>query len=272
MPPIPLRSEHQADFLRLSRLWQRKNHFSLILAATNSLPYRDALIARIDEQHTSSHLLLSPGDSPQDWLTRMNAANVEDAHHAHVTLAEGWKPEATWWQQANLLRENLADAFPWVCVVWLPDDAISDLAHHAPDLWSWREAVCSFSLPSVQAVPHLMEVEAYFRTMPRDDIPAGHLWLAAAPQYRLRGELQQALDAAQQASAIFAKHDNAWKQAQAQGCIADIFHLQGKFSEALELWSDRVLPVVEQMDMRQEIQFVNNRIRELQQLIAAQLP
>ena len=141
-----IRSEHSGDYLRLARLWERRTHHSWVFAVVNAAPYRDDLIARLDRLKASIHITLRPTQTPLDWLHALAKAREEGAQRAQVTFTQGWLPDAPWWHQANVLRERLADAFPYLVVLWLPDASVTEAARSAPDLWNWRETVCNFSL------------------------------------------------------------------------------------------------------------------------------
>lgn len=107
-----VQTEHSGDFLRLTRLWQHRTHFSLLFAALDNPAYRDGLIQRLNTVQPGLRMELAATDTPQDWLARLQAATQAGEKRVHALLpARGSEDTARWWQQANKLRERLADAF-----------------------------------------------------------------------------------------------------------------------------------------------------------------
>ena len=49
--------------------------------------------------------------------------------------------------QLNLLRDRMADDYPFGFFLWLPEILIARVTIDAPDLWSWRSTVFTFEAP-----------------------------------------------------------------------------------------------------------------------------
>lgn len=282
----PVRGEHSGEFLRLSRLWEKRSHHSLIFAAVDIDTYRDALIARLDALGpVGERLELVDGERPSDWLCKLAnlAAARPAARRLHVVLAPDCHPDAAWWREANTLRERLADAFPWLLAFWAPDATITAAAREAPDLWNWRETVCDFILrPAAARIElaspafssdsdmdaevvrlRLDEIDAYLQEH-GDGAAAAHLLLEAAAANQRLGQLDVAEALSVRAVACFTTQNNDAMLAQAHGQIADILQARGRLDEALAVWRDAVLPVFERVGYVREAEIARERIRQLE--------
>ena len=250
-----VRSEHADDYLRLARLYVRRTHHSWVFAAVDVEPYRDDLIAALERLNPSAHITLRPEQTPLDWLHALSKANGENVQRVQVKFMQGWFPDAGWWQQANVLRERLADAFPSIVVLWLPDAGVTEACRSAPDLWNWREAVCNFSLspridaPTLQTPAfssmtgrdkactqaRLADIEAYLDQNGAGSDAAAHLLLEASLAHQRLGQLTQSAACAQQAFEAFSAQNNDLLAAQAKGQITDILQVLGKLNAVLAM-------------------------------------
>lgn len=283
-----VQTAHSGDFLRLARLWQHRTHFSLLFAAFDNPAYRDGLIQRLNAVQPGLRMELAATDTPQDWLARLQAATQAGEKRVHALLpARGSEDTARWWQQVNVLRERLADAFPATLLVWLSDADIDTAAHQAPDLWNWREAVFTFthavpvnlpdlsserfspvSGPDAQSVQQrLADIEQYLRQAETDSVAAAYLQLEAALAHERLGQLAESEAAARAAASAFQLAGNAQLAAQAQGQIAYILQLRGQLDEALTIWQTDCLPVFERLGLNREAAIANGRVMELQALV-----
>ena len=268
MPALAqVRPEHSGDFLRLSQLWQRRTHFSLILVGVDSPHYRDALIARLAQLQLASRAELTPDDSPGEWLNQATRANTAGASRLHLCLPLGKPLGQVWWQRANVLRENLADALPGMQVLWLMDADINAAAQHAPDLWNWREAVFMFTAvvapvapvlagkrfvglsgPTAPAVAErLSAIERYLADSSVDDVASASLRLEAAQAYERLGHWQLSVEHARQAAASFAKLGDALRSAHAKMELASVLGKRGQPGQALDMLRQEVLPVFDRL-------------------------
>ena len=283
-----VQTAHSGDFLRLTRLWQHRTHFSLLFAAFDNPVYRDGLIQWLNTVQPGQRMELVATDTPQDWLARLQAATQAGEKRVHALLpARGPEDTARWWQQANVLRERLADAFPATILVWLSDADIDTAAHQAPDLWNWREAVFTFthaapvslpelsserfsslSGPDAQSVQQrLADIEQYLRQAETDSVATAHLTLEAALAHERLGQLHESEAAARAAASAFQLAGNALLAAKAQGHIAYILQLRGQLDEALTIWQTDCLPVFERLGLTRETVIANVRVMELQALV-----
>ena len=283
-PADAVHSEHSGEFLRLARLWQRKQGHSWIFAAIESSGLRDQLIARLDTQHTDARLALEAYADPVQWVARLAEACTR-APRAHLVLAGAWQPDAAWWQQANTLRERLAEAFPKPLILWLPDACITLAARHAPDLWNWREAVISFSEP-LPPVPEplpsapfnftggmekeaielrLQDINDYLATHDRDSAAVAHLLLEAASAYKRLGCWDDSMACAQEAHSSFVTLGNDRLAAQAKGQMANILQARGQLDQALAIYQNEVLPVYAQLGDIRETAITKGKIADILQ-------
>ena len=283
-----VQTAHSSDFLRLTRLWQHRTHFSLLFAAFDNPVYRDGLIQWLNTVQPGQRMELVATDTPQDWLARLQAATQAGEKRVHALLpARGPEDTARWWQQANVLRERLADAFPATILVWLSDADIDTAAHQAPDLWNWREAVFTFthavpvnlpdlsterfsslSGPDAKSVQQrLADIEQYLRQAETDSVAAAYLQLEAALAHERLGQLAESEAAARAAASAFQLAGNAQLAAKAQGHIAYILQLRGQLDEALTIWQTECLPIFERLGLTRETVIANVRVMELQALV-----
>ena len=271
-----VQTAHSGDFLRLTRLWQHRTHFSLLFAAFDNPAYRDGLIQRLNTVQPGLRMELAATDTPQDWLTRLQTATQVGEKRVHTLLpARGSEDTALWWQQANVLRERLADAFPATLLVWLSDADIDTAAHQAPDLWNWREAVFTFThavpvnlpdLSSERFFPfgggpdakgvqqRLADIEHYLQQADIDPLVAAHLQLEAAQAYERLGQWSESEAAARAAASTFQLVGNALLSANAHVQIVHILEKSGQFDEAIRILEKDVLPVYKRLgDLRSSV-------------------
>ncbi len=55
--------------------------------------------------------------------------------------------QSTFLNQFNLIRDRIAEKYPFAFLLWLPEILISRVATDAPDLWAWRNTVFTFEAP-----------------------------------------------------------------------------------------------------------------------------
>ena len=269
-----VRSEHSGNFLRLAQLWGKRSHFSLLFAAYDNPQYRDGLIERLDAIRPGLCLALQATDPPEDWLAQLQTATQAGMDRVHTLLPQHPADAARWWQQANVLRERLADAFPAPILLWLTDTDIDTAAHQAPDLWNWREAVFPFTHTAPVALPalsserfsasggglqaqhvqqRLNDIQHYLQQHTGDPQAAAHLQLEAAQAHERLGQWAESETAARTAASAFQLAGNAQLAAQAKGQVADILQARGQLDEALRIRQQEQLPVYERLgDVREK--------------------
>ncbi|HSI51542.1 MAG TPA: hypothetical protein VLA61_25010 [Ideonella sp.] len=262
-----VRSEHSGSFVRLAQLWGHPGHFSLVLAAVDNIAYRDALIERLGQIAPAERMDLGPELGPDEWLIGAERAQLAGSGRLHLCFPLDRPRGALWWQQANVLRERLADALPGIQVLWLSDADIDAMAHQAPDLWNWREMVVSFTAvvtrtaepvagsrfepasgkEAVEVMARLQAIEQYLARSDLEGAGSANLHLEAAQAYWRLGQMGRSAEHARIAALAFSKGGDELHAAQAKAQIARCLHVQGQPNEALRLLTSEVLPVFDRL-------------------------
>jgi hypothetical protein len=266
------RSEHLGSFQRLCRLWEQRNHFSLILAVVDHTGYRDALIEQLNAVRLGHRLKLAPDDPPLVWLTGVQSACAKRPAALHVFLPLDSPRTQIWWQQANLLRERLADAATLPQIVWLTHADVEVAAHQAPDLWNWREAVLDFTVGLTQApaltaeaarrtelplnadaapsLQRLQQIEAFLadsstRQPEPDPLLVATLKAEAAAGHLLYGVAEHSLAEANEAAKLFLQQGDPLRAAKVLQVAAHALAILGQLQSAIDLLNHEVLPVID---------------------------
>ena len=265
------RQAHANTFRRLLRLWEKRTHFSLILAVVDHTDYRDALIRQLDAQRQGSHVMLGAEDAASEWLRQAQDACASGSQPLQVCLPLDAPRSDGWWQQVNLLRERLADAAPLPQIVWLSNTDVDQAAHHAPDLWNWREAVLELNIglrrttamgeeagrlaeyPADREAPpspeRLRQIEAFLARQTTDSesdtILTAGLRLEAATEYLQQGHPGRSQVEATRAAQLFHEYGDVLRAAHALQIKAKALVLQGQLAQAIEVMTTQVIPVVE---------------------------
>lgn len=266
----PVRNEHSGAFVRLSRLWNQHEHFSLVFATVEDPAYRDALISRLDAVAPAARADLQADETAAAWLAAAERAVGNGARRLHLCLPLDRPRTADWWKQANLLRERIADALPGFQVLWMTDADVDLAAHQAPDLWNWRDSVLPFaSTVGVQlpALPgerfdvvsgvdeartreRLSAIQRYLAGT-QEDLAAAHLRFEAALMHRRLGQWEEGLEEARRAAAAFTSHGDDSDAALAKTLLADLLWGRGEVDLALNTLREEVLPVFRRLgDLR----------------------
>jgi tetratricopeptide (TPR) repeat protein len=298
MPNTPrpsIDSAHSGDFLRLKRIFQRQTHFGLFFSAVDNPAYRDHLIQQLEQKDLSdqknttttstkvAHLAVQ--DDPLDMLRYCEEAAGEGANRLHICMDVDKPMMPLWWEQINVLRERIADAFPHTLIIWLSDSQITTAAHYAPDVWNWRSAVFSFvfkpdeetskpqlSSPafdastnseSASAQARLQEIKNYLKI--NTGASTAYLLLEAAEIEERLGGLTDALNHAKTASALFEDSNNVQLLAIAKSLIADILNTIGRPNEALTILQDEVLPIFEELGNVYSVAVTKGRVSNILQ-------
>lgn len=230
--------------------------------------YRDRLIATLNALGPARRIDLALADSPQDWLNRLQQAHADGALRVQVCLPVSPRRPDAWWQQANVLRERLADALPAAQLLWMSDADVDAAAHQAPDLWNWREAVFSFTNPvptaglppvlgqafrsshgqdAATVAERLAHVERALAGQSADDSSAAHLWLEAAYAHERLGQWRAAEAAAQRPASGFQAGGNAAGEAEARALGAQVQGQRGDPEGALQALRADILPIFERL-------------------------
>ena len=267
MPTLPegpsasveaVRPEHAADFLRLQALWSKGQRFGLLLAVVDNPELAAALRQRLDALRPGPWLTVDKDASPVDVLKSLEAANADGCKPAHMVFELDAPRSPDWWQHANVLRERWAEAWQGPLLLWLSSTDLDLLAHHAPDLWNWRDGVFGFTatlttaaavaLRGLEVSPLLVAgadadalrqrmVElAQLRTSLSDDLlTAAHVDLEQAQMHLHLGEWDQARHLAHRSLNAFEAQDRPADAASASLVLASTLHQQGELQEALTL-------------------------------------
>jgi len=259
---------HSGNLIRLKRLLEHPGHFRLVLAEHNAPLYRDRIIEWLADSFPHSTTWPVSSDlSAGDFIERLRKLGPEQEAIQVVGL-EDWSPEAEsrLFLGLNYRREDLAAAAPLLLVLWLPKGAATRFAREAPDLWAWRTAVLDFALAPLperldihnralafrgedaeRLRARRREIADYLQTRPEPGHADGGLLLEAARIYERLGEWDRALQAAEQALAIYRDNDDQRSTAVTQGQIADILQARGQLDEALRIRTEEQLPVYERL-------------------------
>jgi hypothetical protein len=286
----PVAGSHSGEFLRLARLLQLQTHFSFVFAAVDNPQYRSDLIHRfsstdrIETAFAAVNVVeqteIQSTDEPLALIKHCESAQKKGATRLHLCFELDQSMKAQWWQQVNLLRERIADAFPHTLVFWMSDSQITLAASQAPDLWNWRTAVFSFASepnddtlkpeltsPAFNSITHIEAKSAQARLQDIKDYLQQHtgastsyLLLEAADIEDRLGDLTSALNHTEQAVKLFEESNNTHLVAVTKGKIADIYHAQDRLAEAVTIWTNDVLPVFRNLGLTAEVQAVEKRI------------
>ncbi|MCM8636495.1 MAG: hypothetical protein NFW15_11225, partial [Candidatus Accumulibacter sp.] len=274
-----LRPEHYTDFQRLLKTLRFGSRFQLLICEFNDVPYREALIARLDDvlavaKLASARLALAGAPHPDfaavEAALRGLAAGCDAVH---VCGGESWfsppgDMAAGRWEAFNLRREAIARDVPLRILLWLTTAPIRQLALRAPDLWAWRSGIFSFTLADQPAIPALHPFDEAIdrrslveRTRRIGELRSALGSAAALPEdlrlglldelaelLRSVGELDEALRIRlEEELPVHEKLGNVRSKALTQGQIADILQARGQLDEALRIRLEEQLPVFEKL-------------------------
>ena len=268
-----LRPEHYSDFQRLAKDLRYGSAFQLLIAEFNDVPYRDALIQRLDAVLADAgirpaRLVLSP-DLHADFAAAEGALRALAADYGaiHIVGGETWF-DAQRWEAFNIRREAVARQVPARLILWLTAEPIAALARLAPDLWAWRGGVFSFTteVRPTQALPVAQRGPIDTRSLAERGRRIAELrtHLAAEPplpedlQLQLLDELASLLESLGQFDEalrvrkeeelpVYERLGDMRSKAVTQGQIANILQARGQIDEALRIHKEEELPVYERL-------------------------
>ena len=275
------------DFLRLSRTLVHGPAFQWLLMDAPDEALRKQVMAALDEVLraaglTSNRLPLSDKICDVPMLEERLVKNAGAASVVHVLGGPGWF-DAARWRAFNVRRERLASEARARLVFWLDADAISLVAHEAPDLWAWRGGIYSFvpaaglSLAPVFAGRAISSSGHFVPLSPR---PVGldnrsmaqrsrrvadiRTWLARKPAppdelllapldelgdllFEL-GDHEEALEHWHKVELpLYQRLGDVRSTAITMSKIADILQARGQYDEALRIRREEQLPVYERL-------------------------
>ena len=265
--------EHQEDFQRLVKLMRHAPGFKLCFARIRDLPYRDGLIAKLDDllapaDRKSARLDLTEHERFPDFAALENEllASAPGRTAIHLLNGEAWL-QGDNLAAFNLRRTALAQQLKLSLLWWLPPSAIERIAQQAPDAWSWRSAVVDFAtepappadrpaqaeqhptytLSLAQRSRRLAELNQQLKQAVPDPFRLP-LFLEQAELLESLGQLSDAETVLRQQALPLAELSNDERaRAITLGQIADIHYLHGEYDEALRIRREEELPVYEKL-------------------------
>lgn len=257
--PVTPPPEHAGEWVRLKRLLEgAAGRFALVLAGYNRPVYRDQLIERLrQEAGESAHERLDANGFAdfaafERWL-ESHGQEPGALHLVGLDLWLGQGKDDSRLYVFNVHRDWIARLCRRPLVLWLLEHQIREFAQAAPDAWEWRSGVVDFSWPvelesmawpepldlgsatrdeRLQRVAEIRDFLAY-KGEELSGSERGALWNTLGNLYRDLGAWLQALEAYDQAKAIFEHAGDRRGAAQTLGKGADILWLRGGLDQAL---------------------------------------
>ena len=221
-----------------------------------------------------------------DWPALRAAIQAASAEAVFVQVfgLESWLSPSASHDQAeprlrawNRGRDGFAREVHVPVLLWLRPEQLPLLAGWAPDLWSWRTAVYSVSVPGNKASPsaaiaplldprwetgidtrtaaqrraRIDELQVYLHSAASEQaspVLRLHYLLECIDLFGSVGDLDQALQLARKDALPFAAAQGDASVAIVQSRIADILQARGELEEALRIRRNQILPVVTRLD------------------------
>ena len=281
-----LRSEHSGAFLRLQRLLEGRQSFTLCFLIYSDSFYRDQAASFL-EKRLSAQVRVSidreTSIGTEDLFERLNAAPLSSP--SQLMGLEHW-PEGldNLLTRLNYRREALAERCARPLLFWVLSKDLDKVATRAADLWAWRSGVFDFALPP-DASPRLLHrrsIDWWVADTPRRRARMEELqqYLAARPSLRpidvdlllelgdlqrYLGERTQAEDAYSRAKAELSDMDDQRRRAITWGRIADLHEDRGELDKAFHIRTKEQLPAFEELKDRRSIAITQGRIADIHQ-------
>ena len=263
-----LRSEHSGAFLRLRKLLEGRQSFTLCFLTYSDSFYRDEAAGFLERRLGARVRVSIDPDvriGTEDLFDRLS----EDPHFGPAQLMglEHW-PEGidNLLTRLNYRREALAERCRRPLLFWVLSKDLNAVATGAADLWAWRSGVFDFTLPAVPylEILHRSRIDQETADTPRRRARMEELQQYLATRSSLRpidvdllvelgdlrrslGELTQAENAYSRAQDALSDMDDHRRQAVTRGRIADILEARGQLDEALRIRTEDELPVYERL-------------------------
>ena len=268
LPHWTLLSEHSGAFLRLGRLLNGRNSFTLCFLTYSDSVYRDEA-ARFLEGRLNARVrvAIDPEERIGTEVLFDRLSADPDSGPAQVMDLESW-PDGldNLLGRLNQRREALAERCPRPLLFWVLSSRLPAVATRAADLWAWRSGVFDFTLPPTgirtdRHQPHIggpamfapdrqarIERLQKYLTKRSPSSPADvDLLLDLGDLQRSLGNVAEAKSAYSRALETIAKLDDPRRRAITYGRIADILHERGQLDEALRILTEEQLPVFEKL-------------------------
>ena len=274
LPHWPLLSEHSGAFLRLSRLLNGRNSFTLCFLTYSDSVYRDEAACFIEGRlNAQVRVAIDPEERIGTEVLFDRLSADPDSGPAQVMDLESW-PDGLddLLGRLNQRREALAERCPRPLLFWVLSSRLPAVATRAADLWAWRSGVFDFTLPPTgirtdRHQPHIggpavfaperqariERLQEHLARRPPSDPTDVDLLLDLGDLQRSLGNVAEAETAYSRALKTVARLDDPRRRAITHGRIADIFHERGQLDEALKILTEEQLPVFEKLgDIRQQ--------------------
>ena len=274
LPHWPLLSEHSGAFLRLSRLLNGRNSFTLCFLTYSDSVYRDEAARFIEGRlNAQVRVAIDPEERIGTEVLFDRLSADPDSGPAQVMDLESW-PDGLddLLGRLNQRREALAERCPRPLLFWVLSSRLPAVATRAADLWAWRSGVFDFTLPPTgirtdRHQPHIggpavfaperqariERLQEHLARRPPSDPTDVDLLLDLGDLQRSLGNVAEAETAYSRALKTVARLDDPRRRAITHGRIADIFHERGQLDEALKILTEEQLPVFEKLgDIRQQ--------------------
>ena len=281
-----LRSEHSGAFLRLQRMLNGRESFTLCFLTFSDSVYRDE-VADFLEGRLKAHVrvAIDPEERIGTETLFDRLAADPDSDPAQFMGLESWSEGLDdLLGRLNQRREALAERCPRPLLFWVLSSHLTAVATRAADLWAWRSGVFDFTLPptGVRTDRHLTHLggPAMFAPDRQGRIerlqkylakrsPAGpadvDLLVDLGDLQRSLGDVDEAESAYSRALETVARLDDPRRRAITYGRIADILHERGQLDEALRILTEEQLPVFERLGDARQRAITQARIADILQ-------
>ena len=253
-----LDGRHSGNLIRLGRLLEYPGRFRLVIAEHNTPPDRDRIIERLAHSFPrTATRSVSPDLSAGDFIECLRGFAV-DRDAIQVIGIEDWSPEAEarFFVGLNYRREDPAAASLSSWCSGCPRER-RPASRGRPPTTGPGASPC-WTTTRTHGDPRPWPRVPGGRHRAAQDPPAGDrgvsgaksdgaLLLETAHIHERLGEWDQALQAAEQAFAIYRDNDDQRSTAVIQGQIADILQKRGQLDEALCIRTQEELPVYERL-------------------------
>ena len=264
-----LRSEHSGAFLRLQRLLDGRQLFTLCFLTYSDSAYRDEVADFLEERLGARvRVSIDPDDriGTEALFEKLSAGRNRGP--AQLTGPERW-PEGLddLLGRLNHRRGALAERCARPLLMWIRSRDLRAVATRAADLWAWRSGVFDFVLPASPNRrephrPHGWAAGVTDASRRRERIEELRQFLAKRPSLRPidvdllldMGELHESFGEMEAAKAAYlrardalASMDDRRRRAITEGRIADFLEARGELGEALRIRTEEELPVYERL-------------------------
>lgn len=260
-PMWELQNAHSGGVLDFSRLLRVSSGFALLVLQYNDASYRDKVIPYLD-RHAKAPAVFALAEQDEVAVFEDKLATLAVDHDVvHVIGLHEWlagEHRSARLRGLNYHREVIAEQVRTVVALWMLEDDIRDLALEAPDLWAWRKGVVDFSrtreerhdlertrldLENADFDERGKRMEAlkrYLSEHPDETITRAGLLRELGQILDQFGQPDEALQAFQEAQAIYLGNDFKRDHTFVLGEIARIYFGKGDVEKALKLHEEEL--------------------------------